>query len=486
MRRLPSFDGLLALVAMTALLASACGGGAGPVSPPMGPGISGTVTNSRGGPAVGGATITAAGTSVSATTSAQGTYVLSLNPGTYDVVAAMPGMAASKFQGVVVQAGQMTTANLIMFPPFDPTKPVSPPTISVTGLSQGQTVTGSITFTVSVTANQPVRRIDVRTSNMNALPQASAADSSSATFPLVSTSLANGPAFVDLIAYDLNQNAAETVISFTVNNAVSGSPPPTPTGLFLTAVTTGQSLSLFTAQRTKVLSALGIKQDPNILRVGGRSINLLAAPSNATLFIEATWNAVAGAGGYKIFRSFSATGPFVQVAQRTSTIYDDADPSLAPGVTVFYQVSAFNAGGESAPTAVVAVTPLAAFNLNLTSPANNATGLPTVPTFTWTPTVLVGTDRLYDISVQGLNDSGPAWFTSGFSIVNSTSIIYGTGGTVSVFPLQSGKVYQWDIYQAQALIIYAPNSLAVSLANGALRGLPTGSLNGPFKLTTMQ
>ncbi len=493
MRRLALFGGQLVLLAVAALLTSACGGGggAGPIQPPTGPGtVSGTVTATRGGPAVGGATITAARTSVSATTNAQGTYVLSLNPGTYDVLTAKPGMAASKFQSVVVQSGQMTTANLIMFPVFDPTRSVSPPTISVTGLSQGQIVTGTISFTANVTASNPVRLIDARTGNMNAFPQQPVADSSSATFPLVSTTLANGPAFVDLIAYDLNQNAAEMIIRFTVNNTVSGGPPATPTGLSLLAVTTGQSLSLFTAQRTKVFSALGIKQDPNILNVAGRSVNLLSAPSNATLFVGVTWTGVAGASGYKVFRSFSASGPFVQVAQTTSTIYVDADPSLAPGVTVFYQVSAFNAGGESAPTAPVAVTPLAAFNLNLTSPANNATGLPTTPTFAWTPTASVGTAQGYDIFVLGLNDASPAWTTRGFSIVNSTSIVYGTVGVPSVNPLQTGKVYQWDIYQALAQTVYAPNSSAIAVANQQLRSVPpgdkSGSLNGPFRLTTIQ
>ncbi len=493
MRRLASFGGLLALATITTLLASACsgGGGAGPIPPPTSPAISGAVTSSRGGPAVDGATITAAGTSVSATTNAQGTYVLSVNPGTYDVIAAKPGMAASKFQSVVVQAGQMTTANLIMFPVFDPTKPVSPPTISVTGLSQGQTVTGTISFTVSVTASNPVRRIEMRTSNMDVPPQQSVADSSSATFPLVSTALANGPAFVDLITYDLNQNAAEMNIRFTVNNTVSGGPPATPTGGFFLAVTTGQRVGIFAAQRAQIFSALRITENANILRVGGRSINLLSAPTNATLFVEATWSAVPGAAGYKVLRSFSASGPFVQIAQVTSTVYDDPDPALAPGVPVFYQVSAFNAGGESAPTATVGVTPLAAFNVNLTSPVNNATGAPTAPTFTWAPTALLGTDQFYDISVFGLNDANPAWITTMGALQNRTSVAYGTVGIPSVNPLQSGKVYQWDIYQAQAQIIYGPSSAALALANGGgvLRGQPpqpSGSLNGPFRLTTMQ
>src|SRR5438552_9897895 len=287
---------------------------------------------------------------------------------------------------------------------------------------------------------------------MNALPQASVADMSSANFTLNSTLLANGAGFVDIIAYDLNKNVAELVVGFQVSNAVSGSPPPTP-GIFPIAVTTGQSLGLFTTQRVQRFSSLGITQDPHLVKVGSRSINLLTAPSNATLYVAVQWTNV-GAVGYKVFRSFSSGGGFVQIAQVNGLFYDDADPSLAPGVAVFYRVSAFNAGGESAPSPAVVVTPLPPFNLDVTSPADNVANVPTVPTFTWTPTAIVGADRYYDIYVQGLNDSSPAWITTGLSIVDSTSIVYGTLPTVSVNPLTNGKAYQWDIYEAQAQILY--------------------------------
>src|SRR5207249_874358 len=228
--------------------ATACGGGATGVVNPCAPtsgSVVGCVTDSRGGSAVAGATITAspAGTTTTTgttTTDSQGRYALSLSPETYDIVASKPGKAASKFQSVIVQSEQTTSAN----------------------------------------------------------------------FTLNSTLLANGAAFVDIITYDLNQNVAEFVVGFTVNNAVSGSPPATP-GVFLTAVTTGQSLGLFSAQRAQRFSTLHLTQDPNLMKVNGRSINLLTAPSNATLFVQVQWSNV-GAVGYKVFRSFSAAGPFVQ------------------------------------------------------------------------------------------------------------------------------------------------------------------------------
>lgn len=512
----PIFGKNLALVAAASLLLAACGGGGGGgVAPPPVTGVSGSVTNTRGGPGVSGATITATNSMMSATTNSRGGYSLALTPGTYDILAAAPGMAASKFQHVLVAPNATTTTNLIMFPVFNPSMAVGAPTIAVGNLTQGQMVSGNVAFTVNITtappANLPVRRIDVRASNLNALSLATGAlspgeavDVNSAAFTLTSTALANGPAFVDIIAYDLNQNAAELMLSFTVSNTPSGTPPAIPTGLSLEAVTTGQSLGLFSAQRAQLFSSIGITQDPRILRVGGHSVSLLSAPSNATLFVEAQWNAVTGATGYKVFRSFSAGGPFVQVAQVPPTqvtskgtlFYDDADPSLSPGVMVFYQSSAFNAGGESAPTAPLGVTPLPAFNLNLTSPANNGTGVAAQPTFSWTPTSSVGIDQGYDIIVQGVNDSSPALITNCFSIVDQTAIVYGaiptppscmSANQLNQASLQSGKVYQWDVYEAEALTVYASNSIAVAVANSSVSGsgrVPTGSLNGPFTFTT--
>src|SRR5437867_3870172 len=482
--RRPVSGGRLALLALVVLAGTtACQpGGMTGVTVPCVP-ASGNL-----GGAVAGATITASPGGTTTTTDSQGAYSLSLSPGTYDITATKSGMAASKFQSVVV-GGQTARADLIMRSVFDPTEPIAAPTITVSGLSPGDIVTGTRSFTATIAASNAVREIDMRTSNMNTTPQASVLDNTTATFSVNSTLLANGPAFVDIIAYDFNYNAAEVVINFTVSNPPSGVAPATPAGLTLVAVTFGQSLSLFTTQRATTFAQLGIQQDPSILSVDGQSINLLTAPSNATLFVQASWTAIPGAS-YKIYRSFSATGSFVQLAERSTNIYQDADPSLAPGLAVYYQVSAFNAGGESAPSAAVSVTPLPAFNLNLTSPANNITGVVIPPTFTWTPTALVGIHQRYDIYVWGVNDANFSWMTSGLSITDTTTITYGTGGTLPA-PLQAGKVYQWDIFQARAEIVYAANSSAFAVANQStdpsfLLNRPSGSLNGPFKLTTMQ
>src|SRR5437870_8444343 len=139
---------VVTLAVAALVVATACGGGATGVANPCSPAsgsVTGCVTDSRGGSAVAGATITATPAGTTTTTDSQGGYALSLSPGTYDITASKPGKAASKFQGVIVQPGQTTTANLIMPNVFDPTNPnVSAPPISVSGLAPGQNVNATI------------------------------------------------------------------------------------------------------------------------------------------------------------------------------------------------------------------------------------------------------------------------------------------------------------------------------------------------------
>src|SRR5438876_5683599 len=198
--------GLVVLIGAAACQPAGMTGVTVPCAPASG-NVGGCVTDSRAGGAVAGATITASPGGTTTTTDSQGAYSLALSPGTYDIIATKSGMAASKFQSVVV-GGQTARADLIMRSVFDPTEPIAEPTITVSGLSPGDTVTGTRSFTATVAASNAVREIDMRTSNMNTTPQASVLDNTTATFSVNSTLLANGPAFVDIIAYDFNYNAA--------------------------------------------------------------------------------------------------------------------------------------------------------------------------------------------------------------------------------------------------------------------------------------
>ena len=85
-----------------------------------------------------------------------------------------------------------------------------------------------------------------------------------------------------------------------------------------------------------------------------------------------TWDEALEAAGYRVFRSTSATGPFTQVAEVSTTSY--VDQNLTPNTTYYYTVLAYNELGESAQTAALEVTTLALIpptNLVVTPVSNN-------------------------------------------------------------------------------------------------------------------
>ena len=64
-----------------------------------------------------------------------------------------------------------------------------------------------------------------------------------------------------------------------------------------------------------------------------------------------TWDTAARATKYKIYRSDSPAGPFSLVGEKNNTTFSDVN--LNHGTSYYYQVTAWNAGGESAPSATI-------------------------------------------------------------------------------------------------------------------------------------
>jgi len=74
--------------------------------------------------------------------------------------------------------------------------------------------------------------------------------------------------------------------------------------------------------------------------------------------IDLAWGASATATGYRVYRAFSSAGPWVDVSSAlTATGYTDT--AVTAGTLYFYQVTAFNAGGEGGFSNQVSATPTA-------------------------------------------------------------------------------------------------------------------------------
>jgi hypothetical protein len=98
--------------------------------------------------------------------------------------------------------------------------------------------------------------------------------------------------------------------------------------------------------------------------------NLTATAGNAQVVLS--WTAGTGATSYNVKRATTSGGPYVQLAAPTTAGYTDS--AVTNGTMYYYVVSALDAGGESANSAQVAVTPgvAPAAPSNLTGTPGNA------------------------------------------------------------------------------------------------------------------
>jgi fibronectin type 3 domain-containing protein len=70
--------------------------------------------------------------------------------------------------------------------------------------------------------------------------------------------------------------------------------------------------------------------------------------------IRITWSSISNADGYRIFKSESSTGDFIEIGASTANTYNDSN--LTPHSTHFYKVSAYNKHGESSLSGYVSAT----------------------------------------------------------------------------------------------------------------------------------
>lgn len=111
--------------------------------------------------------------------------------------------------------------------------------------------------------------------------------------------------------------------------------------------------------------------------------SITTAPANAAANalnasnIQITWDEVAGAAGYHVFRSTTENGTYVQVGDITATSF--LDTGLAPNTTYYYRITAYDADGDGPLSAVTSATTAAALDApqNLTAIAVGPTRIDT-------------------------------------------------------------------------------------------------------------
>jgi uncharacterized protein (TIGR02145 family) len=80
----------------------------------------------------------------------------------------------------------------------------------------------------------------------------------------------------------------------------------------------------------------------------------VTAAANSTSSITVSWSSVAGADGYRIYRSTASSGTYIQVGTSETALYTDND--LSDGTAYYYKVTAYNSGGEGSQSNVASGT----------------------------------------------------------------------------------------------------------------------------------
>jgi len=180
----------------------------------------------------------------------------------------------------------------------------------------------------------------------------------------------NGPTEIHIVIYDHNDNRVDYVFYVNVNKPATAIQPY--------VVEDGQIIS-YTRR-----AAIEFYDDDPVTK---------AIDFEGNLWIEINWtaweNSAASATtdepeGYVIYRSFDgANYKKIAVVPNEYSSYKDHSAELEIGKRTYYKVSAVYPGFESTPTDLGDVVPLDMFNVELLTPANNATNVSRDPIFSW-------------------------------------------------------------------------------------------------------
>ena len=272
--------------------------------------------------------------------------------------------------------------------------------------------------------------------------------------------------------------AGPTIQPFMLSTTSSSAKPSAPTGISAVAFTTPSSPNRSVGALSVSSGTAAIKQW--ILAKKGLAKHRSAATTHVTLtragtratpagsFVEADlfWDYVNinNLYGYDVAQATRLTpSNFISIALLRDPLADrfsDVDLGLTPGVTYYYSVARLDTinfpsgnanAGESDPSAVVAVNPLA--QISLTSPASGTTTSSKTPTLAWSA---VSGAAYYQILVYDryptlqsdqdtTNGIQPIWpaslSSSGASLVAAPA----TSQTYQGPALISGHTYYWAV-----------------------------------------
>jgi fibronectin type 3 domain-containing protein len=181
---------------------------------------------------------------------------------------------------------------------------------------------------------------------------------------------------------------------------------------------------------------------------------LVATPGNSSIALH--WPPVSGAANYKVLRGLTS-GAETALATVSSASYTDT--AVANGTTYYYEVTAVNPSGTSAPSNEVSATPATGTPLPpvLTATAGNAQVV-----LTWTAATGAASYNVYEGTTSGGESSTPV----------ATGV---AATTYTVTGLANGTIYYFEVA--------AVNSAGTGAVSNQASSVPVGPPPAPAGLT---
>ncbi len=348
--------------------------------------ISGTVSSSAGGTVSEGfvwATKAANTGWVGSEISANGTYSLAVDSGTWTVYANAPCHTSSNGNS---QTGSGTVNITLTIQSNCSYQPPQMQSIVPT--------TGGVVATSSISVNIPANALGTGSSNVSfsvskpgTVPPATLnAAPISNSVRTISASDSNGTAISTL------SNSIEISITYSTNDIPAGSSESDLQLAYWNTTTNTWDPIASTLDTTNHTLTGQVSHLTDFAPIVPTADNAPSTPSgltaakNSTTQIDLSWTAVSGATSYLLYRDTSASGSFPYLTTKTSTSHSDT--GLTPATTYYYKVTASNANGESAASGAASATTAAISGGGVISGGGGASA-PVVPSqvpATTTPT----------------------------------------------------------------------------------------------------
>lgn len=368
-----------------------------------------------------------------------GYYRLILPAGKYYIVLEKEGYAGSKVETVIVEPGESVRLNIIQKKVFNPGWSTKPPQVTLTGVNEGDVITGPVAFEVEATSANDIYLIYAafgKTPGASYLtsPRFVAVDTpetGTITLDPAAFGVAGETTF-EVVVYDYNENRTHIIRRvFVTPTGAPGTFGP-PANLDVLAVTLSRNIAFYSENEAK------------------------AAPLGGNLYVELEWDLSpddADLTGYRIYRKFADEDEWelIYTVGPGTGFYRDSSPELAVGREVSYKVVGYVDTGsgviETAPTNVATTTPLPPWDVRLLYPADGETNVSLMPVFKWEAINPPGKAQYYEPELwDTMTGNGSVVYAE---IWNETEWDFAEPGWFWE-NLQPHRRYQWTIYTAIA------------------------------------